>query len=255
MSFLDDILDSTRARVRALDGSTSALEQRLASIGPPRGFAGALRGPDVSAIAEIKRATPLKGDLNRGLDPGAMARAYAAGGAAAISVLTEPSGFQGSLEDLVAVQAAGLPTLRKDFVLDPVQLLESRAYGADAVLLIVRILGADELRALMKGARTLGLDALVEIHDEPELERALEVGADLIGVNHRDLTTFDVDPDRTAKLAPLVPDEVTLVALSGVSTRAQVEALREAGAHAVLIGEALVTSEDPEATLRELIAR
>ena len=256
MSYLDDLLASTRARIE--DGKAKlperGLEQRIASLPQPKAFAAALSGPGISAIAEIKRATPRAGDLNLEAEAATLAAAYAEGGAAALSVLTEPRYFKGSVEDLQAASGAGLPVLRKDFVLDPWQLLETRAMGADAVLLIVRTLGA-ELNDLVRGARALGLDPLVEVHDEAELERALEAGATCLGVNHRDLTTFEVDPERTAKLAPLLSQGTTLVALSGVSERSQVAELEEAGAHAVLIGEALVTSPDPAAKLRELLGR
>jgi indole-3-glycerol phosphate synthase len=208
----------------------------------------------VSVIAEIKRATPRAGALDLDLDAGRLAAAYADGGAVAISVLTEPDHFKGSIEDLQAARTAGLPVLRKDFVIDDLQVLESRAAGADAVLIIVRILG-DELAGLVAATQSLGMDALVEVHDEAELERALEAGATLVGVNHRDLETFEVDPDRTAKLAPLLPEGTTLVGLSGVSTRAEVEALGRAGAAAVLVGESLVTAPDPAAKLRALTGR
>lgn len=253
MSYLEDLLASTRARVEELKAAVTpeALEQRLASVDPPRGFRAAVGGPGTAIIAEIKRASPSAGPLNLDLNAGEAARLYAAGGAAAVSVLTEPEHFRGTMDDLVQARGAGLPVLRKDFILDEMQVLESRAAGADAVLLIVRALG-EELEPLRRGCEVLGMDALVEVHDAEELERAIAAGADTIGVNHRDLGTFEVDPDRTAKLAPLVPPEVTLIGLSGVSSRAEVEALAEAGATAVLVGEALVTSPDPELTLRGL---
>jgi indole-3-glycerol phosphate synthase len=256
VSYLTDILASTRARVDGARTTLSevALEQRIASVEPPRGFASALGGTAVSVIAEIKRATPRAGPLDLDLDAARLASAYAEGGAAAISVLTEPDHFKGSLEDLHAARSAGLPVLRKDFIVDELQVSESRAEGADAVLVIVRILG-DELGRLVASVQALGMDALVEVHDEAELDRALDAGATLIGVNHRDLETFEVDPERTAKLAPLLPDGVTLVALSGVSTRADVEALGRAGAAAVLVGESLVSAPDPAAKLRELTGR
>src|SRR5919106_1178536 len=225
MSFLDELLSSTRARVAETKKKVSedALEQRVASSPSPSGFSRALQGDALSVIAEIKRASPLKGALNLGLDAAPLARAYAEGGAAAISVLTEPF-----------------------------QVLESRASGADAVLLIVRAVG-DELAGLASACSAVGVDALVEVHDENELDRAIEAGASLIGINHRDLVTFEVDPDRTRKLAPLVPDGVTLAALSGVSRREEMLELSDAGADAVLIGETLVTAADPVAKLRELL--
>lgn len=253
MSYLRDLLSSTRVRIEEARAKTSedVLEQRIASMDPVRGFRAALMAPDVAIIAEIKRASPSKGVFDEGLDPRATALAYADGGAACISVLTEPSRFMGSIDDLHAARDAGLPVLRKDFILDPFQVHESRAEGADAVLLIVRAVGA-ELKDLYAATRALGMDALVEVHDETDLERALEVGPDLIGVNHRDLETFEVDPERTAKIVPLVPPGVVVVALSGVETRSDVERMREAGASAVLVGESLVTHPDPAAKLCEL---
>ena len=253
MSYLDALLASTRARLaESMERVPAAvLEQRVAAQEEPRGLAPALDGEGVALIAEIKRASPSKGVLDANLNPRALAQAYARGGAAALSVVTEPDHFGGSLEDLEAARSAGLPVLRKDFMLDPWQVLEARAAGADAVLLIVRILGA-ELSTLLAVTRSLGMDALVEVYDAEDLERALDAGAQLVGVNHRDLDTFAVDPNRTARLAPLVPEGVTLVALSGVSTRAEMQALAASGARAVLVGEALVTSSDPCARLRAL---
>jgi indole-3-glycerol phosphate synthase len=256
VSYLRPILESTRARIAELSQRVSAdvLEQRVAAADPPRGFASALAGEEVAVIAEIKRASPAAGPLNPDLNAARLAKAYAEGGAAAISVLTEPDHFQGSLEDLEAGRAAGLPVLRKDFVLDELQVLESRAVGADAVLLIVKAVG-DELSGLVAVTETLGMDPLVEVHDAAELERAVDAGATLIGVNHRDLDTFEVDPERTAKLAGLVPSGSVLVALSGVSDRAGVEALAEAGVDAVLVGESLVRAADAAAQLRALRGR
>lgn len=255
MSYLSDLVDSTRVRIREARAAVTddVLEQRIASQDAPRGFAAALDGPGVAIIAEIKRRSPSAGPLKEDLDAAAMARAYAEGGAAALSVLTEPETFKGSLEDLRAARAAGLPVLRKDFILDEFQVLESRAEGADAVLLIVRALG-DEFEALLHATEALGMDALVEIYDENDLHRALDAGATTIGVNHRDLETFEVDPKRTAKLAPQVPEGKIVVALSGVSSRDDVLYLAGVGAHAVLVGESLVTAPDPVAKLRELRA-
>jgi indole-3-glycerol phosphate synthase len=248
MSYLQPILDSTRRRVEELRAwaRDDALEQRVASVPKPRRFTEALEGPGPSIVAEIKRVSPAKGPLDEDLNAADLASAYAAGGAAALSVVTEPDHFQGSLEDLRAASSVGLPVLRKDFILDELQVLESRAWGSDAVLLIVRALGSE------LGALVAAVEALVEVHDEHELERALAAPANLIGINHRNLETFDVDPERTLKLAPLVPAGAVVVALSGVSDRAGVEALAAAGARAVLVGESLVTASDPAAKLREL---
>src|SRR5688572_20423038 len=201
MSFLDDLVAGAHARVAAGKAAISddVLEQRLASAEPARSLEAALSAPGTSLIAEIKRASPLKGPLDLDLDAGRLARAYADAGASALSVLTEPDGFKGSLEDMQAALGAGVPVLRKDFVVDSWQVMESRAAGADAILLIVRVVEGD-LEALVSAARSLGMDALVEVHHEHELDDALAAGATLIGVNHRDLTTFEVDPERTAKL-------------------------------------------------------
>jgi indole-3-glycerol phosphate synthase len=254
MSYLDRILDSTRARVREAKESVgqTGLEQRLAGIGPPREFSAALRGDDVAVIAEIKRASPSGGVFDANLPAGATADAYARGGAAALSVLTEPEFFKGRLEDLNAATTAGLPVLRKDFVVDEFQVMEARAAGADAVLLILRIVDDARLGALLGAVEALGLTPLVEVHTEAELERALRAGARVVGVNQRDLATFEVDPDRTSKLAPQIPKECSLVALSGVGNRADVERMAAAGVDAVLVGEALVTAPDPEVKVREL---
>lgn len=256
MSFLSDIVASTRARIAEARTKVTddALEQRIASLAPALDLARVLRVETTSLIAEIKRATPSRGPLDLDLDAARLARAYADGGAACVSVLTEPDHFQGSLEDLEAARAADLPLLRKDFVLDEFQLLETRASGADCVLLIVRILGSD-LERFVRGSRALGMEPLVEVFDESELAIAAAAGARMVAVNHRDLETFEVDPQRTAKLAPLVGDDVIVVAASGVSTRAEVEDLEAAGAHAVLVGEGLVTAPDPAAKLRELAGR
>jgi indole-3-glycerol phosphate synthase len=253
MPHLDDLLASTRKRVAEAKSriTQEVLEQRVAGTEPPRPLEAALRTDAASVMAEIKRASPFKGPLNLTLNASELAHAYARGGAAAISVLTEPEYFEGGFEDLRAARTTGLPVLRKDFVIEDFQVFESRAEGADAVLLIVRAAG-DDLRRLFTAARALGMESLVEVHDEAELELALDAGASLIGINHRDLATSFVDPKRTAKLAPLVPEECTIVALSGVATRDEVTELAAAGAHAVLVGESLVTAPDPEAKLREL---
>lgn len=256
MSFLSDLVASTRARVAEAKAKVTedVLEQRIASLPPPLDFTAALQRADVALIAEIKRATPSQGELDLNLDARRLALAYAEGGAAAISVLTEPDHFKGSLEDLQAARAAQLPLLRKDFVLDQFQMLEARAAGADSILLIVRILG-DRLGGFVRGARSLGMEPLVEVFDESDLELATDAGARVVGVNHRDLETFEVDGRRTAKLAPLASAEAVVVAASGVSTRAEVEELVAAGAHAVLVGQSVVTAPDPAAKLRELAGR
>jgi indole-3-glycerol phosphate synthase len=253
MGFLDKIVASTRKRI-AEDGAkvtAEVLEARVSAAPPARDFPGALGGDELSIIGEIKRATPSVGVLSEQLNPAAMASAYARGGAAAISVLTEPEFFRGSMDDLEQVADTGPPVLRKDFVLDPWQLLQSRAGRADAVLLIVRIVPREVAR-LLDAARAVGLHTLVEVYDEEDLTVALDAGATVIGINNRDLDTFEVDPHRTERLMPLIPSDVTVIALSGVKSRAEVKELEAIGVHGVLIGEALVTSGDPAVKLREL---
>jgi len=230
-----------------------------ASRGPTRSLTAALRAHPLGLIAEIKRASPSRGPLRPDLDAVALARTYAEAGAAAISVLTEERHFQGSLADLKAGRQAldGLgdarpPLLRKDFIFDTYQLFEARAYGADAILLIAAILDPGLLASLIGLARSLGLECLVEVHDELEMERALVAGAEIIGINNRDLRTFEVDLATTERLRPLVPPEVTVVAESGVHTRADVQRLAALGVHGVLIGEALVLAEDAAGKIREL---
>lgn len=254
MSYLQPLVLSAEERVRSAKRAVSegALEQRIASIGPPRSLRDAISGGPVSVIGEIKRASPSAGEIDVGLNAATLAQAYARGGAAAVSVLTEPGAFRGSLEDLEDAVGAGIPVLRKDFVIDPWQALESRAAGADAVLLIVRVVG-ERLSELVSSVEAFGMEALVEVHDDDDLDQAARAGVKLIGVNHRDLATFEVDAARTAKLAPRMPDGATLVALSGVSRRAEVAELEDAGVDAVLVGEALVTADDPAAKVRELL--
>ena len=253
MSLLERIVDSTRGRVERLRSDVVAADLRTAAGEqlPPRGFTAALQSDNVAIIAEIKRKSPLKGPLAADLDALSLASAYARGGAAGLSVLTEPDFFAGSLDDLAAVLPIGVPVLRKDFIIDPLQIVEARAMGADAVLLIVRVVGED-LGMLLDEVRAWEMDALVEVYDERDVELALGAGASLVGVNNRDLETFEVDPERTAKLASTIPGDVVIAALSGVSTRPEVEAHAAAGARAVLVGESLVTAADPEAKLREL---
>ena len=256
MAYLDDLLAATKARVAELSAvvSEEALEQRISAAEPARGFAAALERDEIALIAEVKRASPSKGVLKDDLNPRELAAAYRRGGAAAISVITEPDRFRGSMEDLGAASEAGLPVLRKDFIIDAFQVFESRAWGADAILLIVRAVG-DELSTLYRSAKSLGMDVLVEVFDEADVERALGLEPSLIGINHRDLGSFEVDPDRTAKLAPLIPPGCAVVALSGVEERGDVEALHAAGAAAVLVGESLVRAPDPAAKIAELLGR
>jgi indole-3-glycerol phosphate synthase len=257
-TILDRIVEHKRGELAAAIARAPLAEmQARAETAPtPRDFAAALAGPAVGVIAEVKKASPSKGVLRPGLDPVALARAYAGAGACAISVLTDEKHFQGTLHHLAAVREAlpdGPPLLRKDFLFDVYQLYEARAAGADAVLLIAAILETPLLAGLIAAARNLGLTPLVEVHDEAEVERALKAGASVLGVNNRDLRTFEVDLSTTERLRPLIPDTCTLVSESGIFTRADIERLAAVGVNAVLIGEALVTAADPAAKLRELL--
>jgi indole-3-glycerol phosphate synthase len=255
MSVLDDIVVGVRedlSRRRALT-SEADLRARLLDVPPPLDPMPALRRPGASVIAEVKRRSPSKGDLADIPDPAALASAYEAGGAAAVSVLTEERRFGGSLADLDAVRAAvGVPVLRKDFVVDTYQLLEARAHGADLALLIVAALPGDLLARLHDAARELGLTPLVEVHDEPEAERASRLGAALIGVNARNLKTLDVDAATFGMLVPLLPADAVLVAESGVGGVDDVRRFVGEGADAVLVGETLVKDGDPESAVRSM---
>jgi indole-3-glycerol phosphate synthase len=254
---LATIVAATRARVQAqaervpLDAVRTQAEQAPA----PVGFRAALARADrVNVIAECKRRSPSRGVLRREYDPVAIARAYEEAGAAAISVLTEPGFFDGDLDHLRTVrQAVRLPLLRKDFIVCAYQVWEARAAGADAVLLIVAALEDAVLESLVSEARALGLDVLVEVHDEAELGRALAAGADLVGVNNRNLRTLAVDIDASRRLARLLPAHVIGVAESGLKTADDLRALRALGFGAFLVGERLMTAADPGAALREII--
>lgn len=255
---LDTILASTRKLVekRKVARPLAKLDCRAASQLPPRDFAAALKGQNIRLIAEIKRASPSKGPLAPNLDAPALARIYEKAGAAAISVLTEPEFFKGSLADLETVRAAvNLPLLRKDFIIDAYQLWEARAAGADAVLLIAAALPAGDLRRLLKATGQLAMTAVVEVHDQAELERALELDAKVIGINNRNLRTFSVSLETTIELCPLVPKGKVLVSESGIHSRADVQRLRDAGVNAILVGEALVTNPDPAAKIKELLGK
>lgn len=225
-------------------------------MGPTRGFRARLKedsAEGLGVIAEIKRRSPSKGDLAVGLDPAVLADQYRDGGASCLSVLTDEEFFGGSIRDLqIASAASGLPVLRKDFTVDVLDVLDARLMGADCVLLIAAALSAAELAELHGVARSVGLDALVEIHDEHELERAIDVGADLVGVNQRDLVTFRVDHERALRMGSAMPASVVRVAESGVRGADDARDLHAAGYHAVLVGESLVTSEDPRAAVRAL---
>ena len=227
--------------------------ERLASRYEPRDFAGALRVTGLAVIAEVKQRTPSMGVLTTDYQPARLAASYERGGAAAISVLTHRAGFGGAVDHLDAVrEATSLPILRKDFITEPYQVVEARAHGADAVLLIVAALTRDLLADLLNKAKDQGLAALVEVHDEEEARVAVKAGARVIGVNHRDLRTFDVDLALTERLRPLIPHDRVLVAESGIKRRADARRMREAGADAILAGEVLMRATDPAAVISEL---
>ena len=258
MGALDEILANKREELRWLRGAQpqAGLEATCRGLGPGREFEAALRRSSpggVRLIAEVKKASPSRGTLNAALDPVAQARVYARAGAAAISVLTDEKYFRGALADLVAVRAAvDLPLLRKDFILDDYQLWESRAAGADAVLLIVAALDDARLRDLHYAAKGIGLATLVEVHTAGELDRAVALGALVIGVNNRDLQTLETSLETSLALLPRIPRAHTAVSESGIFTRGDVDRVVRAGAHAVLVGEALVRAQDVAATVREL---
>jgi len=257
-AILDKIIAHKREEV-ALQKQSKPLDAwraEVESAPPPRDFLAALRVPGVSLIAEVKKASPSKGLLCPDFEPARLARAYAANGAAAISVLTDTRFFQGSLDDLRAVrQAVDVPVLRKDFVVDPYQVYEARAADADAVLLIVAALDDATLHDLYALIRRLGMAALIEVHNTAELERALSLRPRLIGVNNRDLRTFHVTLDTTAALRPRVPDDVVLVAESGIHTPEDVARLASIGVDAMLVGEALVTAADVGEKIRTLMSQ
>lgn len=252
MSVLDDIVAGVRTDLARRETllPLAELRARLGDAPAPRDPMPHFRAPGSSVIAEVKRRSPSKGDLADIPDPAALAVEYAAGGAAAISVLTEERRFGGSLADLVAVRAAvDVPVLRKDFIVEGYQLVEARAAGADLALLIVAALDDDDLRRLHDEARELGLTVLVEVHDEAETERAVDLGAELIGVNARNLKTLAVDDDTFGRLAPLLPPDRVAVAESGISGERDVARFVDQGARAVLVGEALVKDGAPRAAV------
>ncbi len=276
---LDEIMRHKREEVpkRAAAMPLTTLRALAETAPAPLDFTAALRQPGVSLIAEVKKASPSRGLLCRDFDPARLAQVYVQGGAAAISVLTDARFFQGQLEHLTTVKetlgregegergrhaprpslspSSPPPVLRKDFIYDPYQIVEARVAGADAVLLIVAVLGDNELKRLLAEARSYGIEAVVEVHDEDEVARALKAGARVIGVNNRDLRTFAVDLATTARLRPLVPADCVLVSESGIHTPADVRRLKEMGVDAMLVGESLVTARPEErlAKVRELV--
>jgi len=260
-TYLDSILAAHRRRAADDVRSKDALEELVAGLPPPRGFSSALvaraaEHHEIAVIAEVKRRSPSRGDLALDLDPAALALEYARGGAACLSVLTDEEFFGGSIADLRAARAAvQLPVLRKDFTVSFRDLYDARAMGADAVLLIVAALSDAELAQFVALAAALQLAALVEVHDEEELARALDAGASLVGVNQRDLRTFDVDTDRAVRVGEAMPDRIVRIAESGVKSSADVARLYDAGFHGVLVGETLVTAADPAEALADLRSR
>jgi len=256
---LDDIVADKRKELAQakVEIPLRELEVRIYQQNAPLDFGGVLCSDGVSIIAEVKKASPSKGLLCPDFEPVGLARAYAEGGAAAISVLTEVSYFQGSLDYLLQIRgalgAARVPLLRKDFIFDPYQVYEARAYGADAILLIAAILEDSQLEGLIALASELGMQSLVEVHDDTELARVLNGSAGIIGINNRDLRTFEVDIHTTERLRSLIPLERIVVSESGISRREDIDRLREWDVNAALIGEALVTADDVIARLRELV--
>ena len=256
MSVLDEILEGVRADLAARQRSVplERVKEAARRAPSPRNVLGALKGADVAVIAEVKRASPSKGALAAIADPAALAVDYEAGGARVISVLTEPRRFGGSLEDLAAVrEAVRVPVLRKDFVVSSYQLWEARAHGADMVLLIVAALEQNALVSLVERAISIDLVPLVEVHTDNELDRAIDAGARVIGVNARNLATLEVDRSVFARLAPRVPDGVIKIAESGVRGPHDLLAYAAAGADAVLVGESLVTGKDPRSAVADLV--
>jgi len=258
---LETILENKRAEVGQAKARMplQELQRRLEDAAPIRSLTRALtahEGAGHRIIAEIKRASPSKGVLRSDLDPVAWAGMYRRAGAAAVSVLTDARFFKGSLSHLADIRShvPDVPLLRKDFIIDPYQILEARFYGADAVLLIVRTLDDASLRGLLKATHELGMEALVEVHVEADLERALGEGARIVGINNRDLKTFTEDTSVTERLMERIPGDVVAVSASGIQRPEQIVSLESRGVKAFLIGEALVTAEDPEAKLRELVS-
>jgi len=256
VSVLEDLLEGVREDLAAREAATPLAEIKSRAVDAPsaRNALAALKAPGVGVIAEIKRSSPSRGAIAAITDPAKLAATYADGGARAISVLTESRRFGGSLGDLAAVRAAvDIPILRKDFIISPYQVHESRAYGADMVLLIVAALEQNVLVGLLERVESLGMTALVEAHTEDEASRALDAGAKVVGINARSLATFDVDRDTFSRIAPGLPSEIVTVAESGVRGPADLLAYAGAGADAVLVGEGLVTSADPRTAVSDLV--
>lgn len=254
-TYLDDLLAGAHRRVADAQAREplAALQERAAALPAPPSLYDTLAVPGVAVIAEVKRASPSKGPLAPDLDAAAQAQAYRDGGASAVSVLTEPERFLGTLDDLRVVAALGVPALRKDFIVDPYQVWEARLAGAAAILLIVAALDEATLETLHDEANAAGLDVLVEVHDDAEVAAAHRIGARIVGVNARDLRTFELDRDAFARLRPTLPDGCLAVAESGVRDPDDVRRAAADGADAVLVGESLVTAPDPRAAVAALV--
>jgi len=253
---LDKIIAQKRQEIEQRKKSVTLtyLQERIARQKPSLDIALNLKGNHIRLIAEVKQASPSRGMLIPNLNPVELAQTYAEGGAAAISVLTEENYFMGSIEHLAAIrEVVGLPLLRKDFIFDPYQVYESRAYGADALLLIVAVLNQEQLKELVSLSHSLGLRCLVEVHNKGEVERAILSEAEIIGINNRDLDTFSIDINMTRRLRPLIPQERIVVSESGIKNKRDIEKLGKWGVDAVLVGEALVTANDIPAKMKELI--
>jgi indole-3-glycerol phosphate synthase len=253
---LDEIVAHKRVEVAA-EKARIPLEQhqeQITRVAKPRDFRAALRAPGISLIAEIKRHSPSKGDILPDVDAVDLAALYEHAGARALSILTDQKYFKGSIEDLRTVRRhVAIPCLRKEFIIDPYQIYEARAVEADAILLIVRVLSDEELKEYLAVAKSLGMAALVETHDEKEIERAVEAGAVIVGINNRNLDTLEIDVANTFELKRRVPGGHTLVSESGIHTREQVRALEEGGVEAILVGESLLTSKDIRGKIEELL--
>ena len=246
-----------RLKARKREIPRQEVESLISSRERPLNFSGCLMGDSVRVIAEIKRGSPSKGVFSKGIKASELAAVYAENGAAAVSVLTNEDHFYGSIEDLLEVHnevyQSGVPVLRKEFIFDPYQIYEARAYGADAILLIVSMLDKDQLIDFTNIATSLWMQCLVEVHDEKELELAVESGAEIIGINNRDLRTFNTTLETTEILAPKVPPGKILVSESGISDKSDIKRVMKAGVGAVLVGESLVTADDPAIALRNLL--
>lgn len=260
MSILEEILAAKRTEVAARngDGTFARAREALATAPPVRGFGEALRRPPgapVRVIAEIKRASPSAGPIRPNADPARIAESYTAAGASAISVLTDGEFFDGDLAFLGRARAVSpLPLLRKDFIIDAAQIAEARAAGADAVLIIVAAMGDDLLAQLIAEAHAVGMDALVEAHSAGEAARAVAAGARIFGINHRDLATFSIDRTLTARVRPSLPEDAVVIAESGIRSAADIAAVKETGADAVLVGESLMRADSPGAALAALLS-